>query len=60
MLRKSYSAPYLKQGAEWLRSFVDDPRLRDYLMQKEPAILNELLPDKPADKKNEHKEPTKT
>ena len=57
MLRKAYSAPYLKQGAEWLRSFVDDPRLRDYLMQKEPAILNELLPKKPADQKKEPKKP---
>jgi membrane protein required for colicin V production len=57
MLRKSYSAPYLQQGAEWLRSFVNDPRLRDYLMQKEPAILNELLPAKPTDQKKEQKEP---
>jgi len=57
MLRKSYSAPYLKQGAELLRSFVNDPRLRDYLMQKEPAILKDLLPEKPADKKAEQKKP---
>ena len=57
MLRKSYSTPYLKQGAEMLRSFVNDPRLRDYLMQKEPAILKDLLPEKPADKKVERKKP---
>jgi len=55
MLRKSYSAPYLKQGSEWLRSLVDDPRLRDYLMPKEPAILNDLLPEKPVDRKAEPK-----
>ncbi|MCL2789356.1 MAG: CvpA family protein [Desulfobulbus sp.] len=56
MLRKSYSGPYLKQGAEWLRSFINDPHLRDYLMQKEPAILlKELLPEKPADQKNEQR-----
>ncbi|MCL2459716.1 MAG: CvpA family protein [Desulfobulbus sp.] len=60
MLRKSYSGPYLKQGAEWLRSFVNDPRLRDYLMQKEPAILKDLLPEKPVDKKGEQKKPAQT
>ncbi|WP_310600908.1 CvpA family protein [Desulfobulbus sp.] len=60
MLRKSYSAPYLKQSAEWLRSFVDDPRMRGYLMQKEPAILNDLLPEKPADRKPEQKKPAQT
>ncbi|WP_028317225.1 CvpA family protein [Desulfobulbus elongatus] len=60
MLRKSSSSPYLKQGAEWLRSFVNDPRLRDYLMQKDPAILNELLPEKPADKRGEQKKPAQT
>ncbi|MDR2549404.1 MAG: CvpA family protein [Desulfobulbus sp.] len=60
MLRKSYSAPYLKQSAEWLRSFVDDPRMRGYLMQKEPAILNDLLPEKPAERKPEQKKPAQT
>jgi Uncharacterized membrane protein, required for colicin V production len=58
MLRQSYSTPYLKQGAEWLRSFVEDPRLRDYLMHKEPAIFNELLPKKPADRKKEPEKQT--
>lgn len=50
LLRRSFSAPSLKQGAELLRSLIDDPRLRTYFVQKEPAILNELLPDKPVDK----------
>jgi len=53
LLRKSYSTPYLKQGSELLRSCINDPRLRKYFVQKEPAILNELLPEKPADKKSE-------
>jgi membrane protein required for colicin V production len=44
LLRTSYSTPYLKQGAEMLRSLIDDPRLRKYFIQKEPAILKE--PDK--------------
>jgi len=43
LLRKSYSSPYLKQGAELLQSFIDDPRLRKYFLQKEPAILTDLL-----------------
>jgi membrane protein required for colicin V production len=51
LLRKSFSTPYLKQGAEILQSFIDDPRLRKYFLQKEPAILTELLPGKPDEKK---------
>lgn len=46
LLRRSYSSPYLKQGSELLRSLIDDPRLRKYFLQKEPAIGNELLPEK--------------
>ncbi len=58
LLRKSYSSPYLKQGSELLRSFIDDPRLRTYFVQKEPAIFNELLPGKLLEKKNEQAKPT--
>jgi len=58
LLRKSLSGPYLKQGSELLRSCIDDPRLRKYFVQKEPAILGEpLLPEKPTDKKAEQKKP---
>ncbi len=53
LLKKSYTSPYLKQGAEMLRSFIDDPRLRKYFVQKEPAILSDLLPVKPEQKKPE-------
>lgn len=53
LLKKSYTSPYLKQGAEMLRSFIDDPRLRKYFVQKEPAILSDLLPGKPEQKKPE-------
>jgi membrane protein required for colicin V production len=59
LLRKSYVAPYLKEGSELLRSFIQDPRLRTYFVQKEPAILSDLLPEKPGDKKPEHKTPAK-
>jgi len=51
LLRKSYSSPYLKKGAELLQSCIDDPRLRKYFLQKEPAILTDLLPGKPEQKK---------
>ena len=47
LLRRSWSAPYLKAGAGVLRALIDDPRLRQYFQQKEPAILNELLPGRP-------------
>lgn len=57
ILRKSYSSPYLKQGSELLRSFIDDPRLRKYFVQKEPAIFNELLPGKLLEKNNEQAKP---
>lgn len=53
LLRKSYSSPYLKQGAEMLQSFIEDPRLRKYFIQKEPAILTDLLPGKSEKKKPE-------
>lgn len=51
VLRKSVTTPFLKQGAELLRSCIDDPRLRTFFAQKEPAILNELLPGTPPEKK---------
>lgn len=59
LLKKSYTSPYLKQGAELLQSFIDDPRLRKYFLQKEPAILSDLLPAQPEQKKPEQQKPTK-
>lgn len=53
LLRTSCSTPTLRQGSELLRSFIDDPRLRKYFAQKEPAILSELLPVKGGEKKPE-------
>ena len=47
LLRKSVSSPYLKVGAGLLQSLINDPRLRKYFLEKEPAILNELLPARP-------------
>ncbi len=38
MLRKSLSAPYLQLGAEQLQLLINDPRLKQYLRIKEPAI----------------------
>ena len=57
LLRKSYSSPYLKQGAVILQSFIDDPRLRKYFAQKDPAIFSDLLPGKLGQKKSEKKKP---
>jgi membrane protein required for colicin V production len=58
VLRKSLTTPYLKQGAELLRSCINDPRLRTFFSQKEPAIFNELLPGTSAEKKTEQAKPT--
>lgn len=44
LLPKSITSPYLKQGAAILRSLIEDPRLREYFLHKEPAILSDLLP----------------
>lgn len=55
LLRKSYSSPYLKQGAELLQSLINDPRLRQYFLQKDPAILPHLLPGTSEQKKPEQK-----
>lgn len=57
VLRKSVTTPYLKQGAELLRSCIDDPRLRTFFSQKEPAILNELLPGTQPEKKTGQAKP---
>jgi membrane protein required for colicin V production len=57
LLRKSYSSPYLKQGAEMLQSLIDDPRVRKYFVQKEPAILSDLLPGKSDQKKPVQQKP---
>ena len=46
LLRRSWSSPYLKAGAAMLQALIDDPRLRQYFEQKEPAILQDLLPKK--------------
>lgn len=38
-LRKSVTGPYLQQGSELLRSWINDPKIREYFAQKQPAIL---------------------
>ena len=38
LLRKSYTAPTLHQGASILRSLIHDPQLQKYFVHKEPAI----------------------
>ena len=50
LLRRSWSAPWLKEGATVLQALIDDPRLRQYFQQKEPAIRNQLLPAKAPDR----------
>lgn len=59
LLRASCSTPYLRQGSELLRSFIDDPRLRKYFAQKEPAILSELLPGQGGEKQPEARKPAR-
>jgi len=59
LLRTSCSTPYLRQGSELLRSFIDDPRLRKYFAQKEPAILSELLPGQGSEKQPEARKPAR-
>ena len=51
LLRRSWSSPYLKVGATALQALIDDPRLRQYFQQKEPAIMQELLPKKTGEEK---------
>jgi membrane protein required for colicin V production len=51
LLRRSWSSPYLKAGATVLQALIDDPRLRQYFQQKEPAIMHELLPKKTGEEK---------
>lgn len=46
LLRKSITSPSLQQGAYILRSWIDDPRLQKYFLQKEPAILSAPVPKK--------------
>lgn len=46
LLRKSKTAPCLKEGAAMLQSLIHDPRLRSFFFQKEPAILNHVQPAK--------------
>ena len=46
LLSKSKSALYLKKGSAVLKAVINDPRLRSLFLQKEPAILNQLLPAK--------------
>lgn len=46
LLRTSYCGPWLSKGAEILRSAMVDPRLRDSFAIKEPAILDQAVPEK--------------
>lgn len=59
LLRKSQTSPYLQQGANILRTWINDPRLRKYFAQKEPAILSDLLSGKPNSNKQEVQNSTK-
>ncbi len=43
ILVKSFSAPYLSQGAVLVRQAIHDPRLRKLFMPREPAIKDEPL-----------------
>lgn len=49
LLRRSWSSPWLKEGSVVLQALINDPRVRQYFQQKEPAILNQLLPPRSAE-----------
>ncbi len=53
LLAKSFSAPYLKIGAEQLKQVINDPRLLEYLKPKELAIQLEKEPRKVVKAKTE-------
>lgn len=38
LLKSSFSSPYLKLGADQLQVLINDPRLREYFIPREPAI----------------------
>ncbi|MGD9946851.1 MAG: CvpA family protein [Desulfobulbus sp.] len=50
LLRKSYTSLYLQQGANVLRSWIQNSRVQKYFVQKEPAIRTELLQGKQTQK----------
>ena len=50
LLRRSWSAPWLTEGAPVLQALLAAPRVRQYFQQKEPAIRNQLLPAKAVDR----------
>ncbi len=58
-LREAWCSPYLRQGGEILQSLISDPKLRGYFLEKAPAILPDLLPqrEKPGNEEEDHKEP---
>lgn len=45
LLKKSLTAPFLAQGAEFVQQVIRDNDLRKLFQPKEPAILPEELPD---------------
>ncbi len=53
LLKKSFTSPYLSQGAAVLHQLIQDPQLRKQFIPKKPAILEEALKElKPAAKKS--------
>ena len=47
LLRKSYSSPFLQQGADFLRPWIQDPRIQKHFHHKEPAIRTGHFPQSP-------------
>jgi membrane protein required for colicin V production len=43
MIRKSVSSPYLMVGAEKVRQFIGDPRIRELFVPREPAIKESVM-----------------
>ncbi len=44
LLTKSLSSPYLSKGAEMVRQIIQDPKIREQFVPREPAIKLDAIP----------------
>ena len=51
LLSRSFTAPFLREGAELLKTLIQDQKIRDYFRENTPAIPPELMnPDREKNK----------
>ena len=43
LLSRSFTAPFLREGAELLKTLIHDQKIRDYFRENAPAIPPELM-----------------